>query len=59
MVVPQGGEAEKLRKFSLKGNNCFSRRRSGKVQNILLSSRIIVSQGEEVEKFIKFFSQGE
>ena len=58
MVVPQGGEAEKLRKFSLKGNNCFSSRRSGVVKKIFLSRRIIVSQGE-VEKLRIFFFQRE
>ena len=42
--------------FRCKENNCFSRRRSGEVQKFFAAKRIIVSQGEEVEKFRKFFA---
>ena len=39
--------------FGCKENNCFSRKISGKVQKTFAAKRIIVSQGEEVEKFRK------
>ena len=42
--------------FHCKENNCFSRKISGKVQKTFAAKRIIVSQGEEVEKFRKFFA---
>ena len=50
------------RELFLKENNCFkennyfSRKISGKVQKTFAAKRIIVSQGEEVEKFRKFFA---
>ena len=42
--------------FCCKENNCFSRKLSGKVKKTFAAKRIIVSQGEEVEKLRNFFS---
>ena len=53
----RSGEVQKY--FRCKENKCFSRKISGKVKKTFAAKRIIVSQGEEMEKFRNFLLQRE